>query len=141
MAKYNKPEKKKNKELIVDQLKKTPIIQVVCEKTGVPRSNFYRWRKEDAGFAEEVDEALSKGRQIINDMAESQLISAIKERNMTAIIFWLKNNHKSYKTRVELEGKLKTEQELTPEQEKQIKRALKMASIYKEDEENKGGDK
>jgi hypothetical protein len=126
MAKYNKPEKKKNKKIIVEQLKKTPIIQIVCERTGVPRSSFYRWRKEDNEFAEEIDKALIKGRDIINDMAESQLISGIKERNMTAIIFWLKNNHKTYKTRVELEGKIKTEQDLNPEQEEIIRKALEL---------------
>ena len=69
-------------------------------------------------------------------MAESQLISAIKDKNMTGIIFWLKHNHKSYSTRIELNGKIRTENKLTPEQEKEIKRALNLASLLKDQDEN-----
>lgn len=127
--------KDKNKELIIESLKKTPIIQLVCEKIGIVRCTFYRWRKDDKEFAVAVDKALSQGRQMINDMAESQLISAIKDKNMTAIIFWLKHNHKNYSTRIELSGRLKTEHNLTPEQEEEIKRALKLASLFKDEAE------
>ncbi len=84
--------RKRQKEAICDQLRKTPIVQMVCEKIGLGRSTYYRWRKEDDEFAEQVDEALLEGRLLMNDMAESQLLSAIRERNMTAIIFWLKHN-------------------------------------------------
>ena len=38
-----------SKELLVEQLKKTPIVQVVCEKIGVSRASYYRWRKDDKG--------------------------------------------------------------------------------------------
>jgi hypothetical protein len=126
----------KNKELIVEQLKKTPIIQVVCEKLNVPRSSFYRWRKDDKDFSQKVDEALFIGKHLVNDLAESQLISAIKDRNMTAIIFWLKNHHKNYANKLELSGRIRTETKLTPEQEEEIKRALKLASLYKEEDKD-----
>lgn len=128
--------KDKNKELIIESLKKTPIIQLVCEKIGIARCTYYRWRKDDKEFAEAIDKSLSQGKQMINDMAESQLISAIKDKNMTAIIFWLKHNHKNYSTRIELSGKLKTEHNLTPEQEEEIKRALKLASLFNEEAES-----
>jgi hypothetical protein len=32
----------------------------------------------------------------MNDIAESKLLSAVKDGNMTAIIFWLKNNNPRY---------------------------------------------
>jgi hypothetical protein len=51
---------------------------------------------------------------------------------MTAIIFWLKHNHKNYSTKIELSGKLKTEHKLTPEQEEEITRALNLASLLGE---------
>lgn len=131
----------KQKELLLENLRKAPIVQLACEKVGISRATFYRWKKEDEKFAEKEEEAILKGQQLINELAESQLISAIKDKNMTAIIFWLKNNHKNYKTRIELSGKVETGSEkLTPEQEKLIMRALELSSLSgkeKPDEEIK----
>lgn len=129
-------EQEKIKQDIIVQLQKTPIIEYACKNTGVGRSTFYRWRKDDESFANDIDQALTKGRLLINDMAESQLISGIKDKNMTAIIFWLKHNHKNYSTKIELSGKLRTEHKLTPEQEEEIKRALNLASLLGEPDEN-----
>ncbi len=122
----------KEKKLLIDQLKKIPIIQVACEKVGVGRATFYRWKKEDDIFSREADEALQEGKLLVNDMAESQLMSAIRNGNLTGIIFWLKNNHTSYKTKVEVTGQLKYDEKLTPEQEELINKALKLASVIKE---------
>jgi len=132
----NDIQQEKTKQDIIVQLQKTPIIEYACKNTGLGRSTFYRWRKDDESFANEVDQALTKGRLLINDMAESQLISGIKDKNMTAIIFWLKHNHKNYSTKIELSGKLRTEHKLTPEQEEEIKRALNLASLLGEPDEN-----
>ena len=132
----NDIQQEKTKQDIIVQLQKTPIIEYACKNTGLGRSTFYRWRKDDESFANEVDQALTKGRLLINDMAESQLISGIKDKNMTAIIFWLKHNHKNYSTRIESSGKLRTEHKLTPEQEEEIKRALNLASLLGEPDEN-----
>jgi len=93
------------KKLVVEQLKKNPIIQFVCERSGVSRATFYRWQKEDADFTKEVNEAIKEGVALVSDVAESQLLSAIKDKNMTAIIFWLKNRHAAYTTRVEVNAK------------------------------------
>ena len=122
--------KNKNKELLIEQLKKTPIIQIVCEKLNIARSTFYRWKNEDEQFSEKVDNAIIEGNQLINDLAESKLISAIKDQNMTGIIFWLKNHHKTYADKLELRGKIKTEvKNLTPEQEELITKALELSSL------------
>jgi ACT domain-containing protein len=119
-----------NKELLIEQLKKTPIVQVACEKVGVGRATYYRWRKEDEEFAKLADEAISEGNFLVNDMAESQLMSAIRDKNLTAIIFWLKHHHASYATRVEVTARLKQDDEqLTPDQEALVMRALKLASV------------
>ena len=37
----------KNKEQLLEILKKTPIVQIACEKAGVGRATYYRWRKDD----------------------------------------------------------------------------------------------
>lgn len=88
------------KKLILEQLKKTPIIQITCEKIGISRATFYEWRNKDAKFAKEADKALSAGTALISDAAESQLIAGIKSGNLTSIIFWLKNKHPDYKQRM-----------------------------------------
>lgn len=119
----------KNQEILVEQLKKTPIVQIACEKVGVGRATYYRWRKENEEFEKLADEAISEGNALVNDMAESQLMSAIRDKNLTAIIFWLKHHHVNYATKVEVTGHLKYEEQLTPEQEELVMKALKLAEL------------
>lgn len=91
---------KQQKQAFLEQLPKYPIVQVACEKSGVGRSTYYAWRKEDKSFAKEADEAIKSGTFFINDMAESKLIQNIQNGHTTSIIFWLKNHHKSYNERI-----------------------------------------
>lgn len=123
-----------NKKAVIEQLRTTPIIEIACKKVGIGRASYYRWKNEDEAFTKEAETALTEGLALINDLAESKLISAIQDQNMTGIIFWLKNRHKDYSTKVELSGKIKTENyTLTPEQEKIVKKALELASINNDD--------
>lgn len=122
-----------DKKKLLQRLHKTPIVEVACNQAGVPRSTYYRWRKRDEAFAEECDAAIEESTGRINDLAESQLISAIKEQNMTAIIFWLKHHHNRYATRVEVSAKFKNEA-LTPEQEAVVQAALRLSGLI--DNEN-----
>lgn len=115
---------KTDQDLLLEQLKKTPIVQIACEKTGTGRSTYYRWRDEDKEFAKRADEALQEGSLLVNDMAESQLLSAVRDKNMTAIIFWLKHHHKAYANRLEISAVKPEEEVLTPEQEQLIQKAL-----------------
>ena len=120
----------KEKELLIEQLKKTPIVQVACEKVGIGRATYYRWKKEDQAFAEHAEFALNEGASLINDMAESQLLAAIRDKNLSAIIFWLKHHHPHYATKVEVTARLKADNEvLTPEQEALVTKALQLASL------------
>lgn len=122
--------KQVDKDQIIEQLKKTPIIQLACEKVGIARATFYRWKNEDEDFAARADEAINEGSSLVNDVAESQLMSAIREKNLTAIIFWLKHHHPNYATKVEVTARLKADNEvLTPEQEAIVTRALKLAAL------------
>lgn len=117
--------KNKKKEL-VEQLRKTPVIEVACKKIGIGRATFYRWKKRDQKFAEEAEFALNEGSQLVNDMAESQLITSIKNGNMTGIIFWLKNHHKQYSPKLEVTTK-SADLPLTEDQKETIRRSLSMA--------------
>ena len=125
--------KKDQKALLLEQLKKTPIVQIACEKLGISRMTYYRWRKDDPEFTKASDTALNEGSLLVNDMAESQLMSAIRDKNMTAIIFWLKHHHQNYTSRLEITGHLKHSEELTPEQKKLVQKALALASLTNEE--------
>lgn len=126
----------KTKEIIVEQLKKTPIVQIACEKASIARATFYRWRKTDKDFAQKVDKALSEGVNLVNEMAESQLISAIKDQNMTAIMFWLKHHKQVYSNKLEIKGKVTTEYELSKEEKEIIKKVLEKSSLLSDGEIN-----
>lgn len=120
----------KDKAQLLEQLGKTPIVQVAAERTGVPRSTIYKWKSSDPKFAKAVEEAIEQSSALINDMAESQLISSIKEGNMTGIIFWLKYHHRRYETRIKVDANVKHEsEELTPEQAALVEQALKNAGL------------
>src|SRR3989344_4252335 len=119
----------KKKDLLIGYLKKAPIVQLACERADVGRATFYRWKKDDAEFASAVDEALTTGSSLINDIAESKLISAIQNQNLSAIVFWLKHHHPAYTTKVELALGTKQNDELTAEQQAIVREALTKAAL------------
>lgn len=126
----------KNKELVLVQLRKMPILQIACERAGVARSTYYRWREEDGDFKKSADEAIVEGEALITDMTESQLISLIRDKHFPAVQLWLRQHHPKYTSKVELSGRLTIEDEpLTPEQEALIKQALELAGISEENHE------
>ncbi len=117
------------KKLLIDQLKKTPIVQVACEKVGVGRATFYRWLKDDPDFTKLANESIIEGNGLISDVAESQLANLIKSGNLGAISFWLKHRHPAYRNKLEVEANVRHEDvPLTPEQEAIIESALKLFS-------------
>lgn len=127
----------KTKTLFLEQLKKTPIVQIACEKLGIGRATLYRWKEEDTDFAKQVDAAIFDGRLMVNDLAESQLIGAVKDRDMRAIMYWLKHHHSDYKTRIELEATVNTVHELSDEQKELVHRAFLLAGITQNYEQEK----
>lgn len=119
----------KEKEVLLEQLRKTPIVQVACNHAGVARSTYYRWFNEDKDFKQKAEEALSEGVKLINDLAESKLIANINEQNMTAIIFWLKSHSRAkYGDKLEVSAKSESEP-LTEEQKVMIEKALSLSPL------------
>lgn len=120
----------KDKQLLLAQLAKTPIVEAACKHIGLPRSTYYRWRNEDKSFAESCDETIEVSIGRINDLAESQLINAIKDQNMSAITFWLKHHHHRYRNRLEVDARIETvQQELSQDQVELVSKALQLAGI------------
>lgn len=117
----------KYQDQFLDELRKVPIVQVACEKTGLSRNSVYRWRKEDKVFAENMDQALKEGEDLVNDMSESQLLTLIKEKSYQAISFWLRHRNVKFKNRLEVTTKQDIEA-LSPEQESVVREALRLAT-------------
>lgn len=126
----------KDKAFVIEELKKTPIIQLVCQRVGIGRATYYRWKKEDLKFARQADEALADGIKLMNDLAESKLLSLIKDGNMTGIIFWLKNRHPAYTTRVEITTNQSERRDVLNEKEQELlTKALAMAKLIPDKQE------
>ena len=122
--------KDKQKIALIENLKKVPIVQIACEKTGISRATYYRWRKASIEFVKATDQAIAEGVLMINDLAESTLLSTIKDKNITSTIFWLKNRHQAYKPKIELSGTVTANNEkLTKQQENLIKTALQLSNL------------
>jgi len=134
MKKINKPPVKQESEKtkLIEALKKSAIVQLACQQANIARATYYRWRQEDEAFAKACDEAMSEGTSLVSDLAESKLVGAIKEQNMTAISFWLRHRHPAYAEKLQIQAKVETNVAMTPEQEELVRRALDHVSISKQ---------
>lgn len=117
----------KQKDALLEELAKCPIVQVACERTSIGRATYYKWRADDPEFRRVSNNAVDEGRKFVNDVAESQMIRKIKEGNMTSIIYWLKNNNSRYSEK-------RTEEieplgVLPPDQAKELIRALRLMGL------------
>lgn len=91
-----------NMKKMIEYLERTPVVESACAKLGISRSTYYRWIESDAEFKKKVEVALQQGRSVVDDVAESHLISGIKGGNMAAVKFWLANNNDRYKKSVQV---------------------------------------
>lgn len=92
----NKKQREEIKRRMVVELENCPIIFAVCKKLKINRATYYRWLKEDKVFSSVCDISLCQGRENINDLAESKLISKINDSDMKAVTFWLEVNSPRY---------------------------------------------
>lgn len=87
-----------------------------------------------------MERALKEGEALVNDMSENQLLLLIKEKNWSAISFWLRHRNPKYKDKVEITAKI-DDGKLTPEQELTVREALKLASFTSADISNDNNNK
>ena len=121
------------KKLIIEQLEKSPILEIALNKSGISRRTFYRYQKDDHEFAKLVHEAMHDSKSLVSDVAIGQLISAVKRGNLSALMFWLKNNHDDYRAKLEITGELKhIREEMTQEEVELLNEALKLAGFSNE---------
>jgi len=86
----NKNVQLKKESLLEALIKSLGVVTTACEIAGVSRTTYYSYYNSDDAFAKEVDEISD----IALDYAESKLFDLIKEKNITAIIFYLKTKGK-----------------------------------------------
>lgn len=82
---------------LIEELEKTPIISVACEKVGISRQTAYRWMKEDENFLDRVQEAMKHGVGLVNDVAESNILRGIKQGDKGDTKYWLSHRHEAFK--------------------------------------------
>ncbi|MCX6726732.1 MAG: hypothetical protein NTY75_02835 [Candidatus Shapirobacteria bacterium] len=92
-----------------------PTISFACKKNGVARATFYRWVARSPKNKNLADDAIRQGIYYMNDFAESQTFALINDKNLNAIIFWLKHNHPKY-----IENRLA----LSPEDQQKLIKAI-----------------
>lgn len=83
---------------IAEELKKTPIVQIACQRTGIGRATYYRWYKENPEFRKTADEAVMEGEELFNDLGEHQLMILMKDKHWPAIRYWLDKRHPKFNT-------------------------------------------
>lgn len=116
--------------VLLEQLRKVPIVQIACERANIGRTTYYRWCRDDSKFKKESEEAMNEGEEMINDLSESQLITLIKEKNFSAVQLWLRQHHPKYGNKLEVRTKIETEDPMTPEQEALVREALGIREKY-----------
>lgn len=82
-------------------------IAISCEKANVGRTTFYDWLRDHKWFAQAVDDAEEK----IKDIGENALLKLIKSGNPRAVVFFneTKNKDRGYTKKVitEHQGEIK----------------------------------
>ena len=85
------------KEKFLAVVREVPILAVACKNSGIAKSTVYRWIKRNSKFNEKLNEAMSEGRESVNDIAESQLIATMRKGERWAICYWLESNADRYR--------------------------------------------
>jgi hypothetical protein len=101
-----KPERLKArhaKKLMLEMLRKYPIVEAACAKVGISRSTHYEWIKKDAQYSSDVEQATRASIDTVTDIAESNIIEGIKKGDYKCSAFWLTHRHMNYKKRNDLE--------------------------------------
>ena len=90
-------EAKRRKEQFIKELRKTPIVQAVCNKLDISRNTFYRWKNEYPDFALEANEALFEGEETLNDIAEGNVAKSVAQGDLKSCKWWLEHRHPKFR--------------------------------------------
>jgi hypothetical protein len=88
---------KDTKKKFLEELEKEGLIIAACRRSGLSRSTFYRWKKEDREFSKQVTKSQKIGRDNVNDLCDFSTIQLIREKNFSTIKWYKSFNDKRYK--------------------------------------------
>jgi|TARA_R100000084_G_scaffold38927_2_gene15697 hypothetical protein len=120
-----------HKKAMLEALEKTlGIVTTACNTTGIGRTTFYGWLKDDEEFAKKVEEI----NDIALDYAESQLHKQMGKGSTAATIFYLKTKGKKrgYIERQEFDINNNTAPDLSDMTTDEIKLLLNEETIIEE---------
>ena len=120
------------KKLLIEELKKNPVIEAACRKLNVSRTTFYDWKKKDPRFVKAVELALQFGKAFMADIAELQLFNAIKNNDFRAVALYLKTHHPEYGNKVEISGQVTHERRAPTQEEKEDLAEALLAGLPKQ---------
>ena len=87
-----KKERTLKKDTLIQALENSlGIVSTACNRTGISRSSYYKWYKEDQEFRKKVDDIDN----VKLDFVESKLFKNIENEKEKSIIFYLQ--HKGHK--------------------------------------------
>lgn len=88
-----------NADIVAAYQKKGANISATCQALSIDRKTFYNRRNS----SKELDRQLGEIEESLVDFAESKLMGAMNDNNLTAIIFYLKTKgkHRGYVEQVE----------------------------------------
>ena len=86
----------RDKELLLEEVRKMPVVSVACERAKIGRTTCHRWIKEDQAFAGAMDDAKRQGDQLMDDMGKSQLLSLVKDKKFEAVKYYLDKYHPEF---------------------------------------------
>ena len=72
------------------------VISTACLAAGISRESYYAWRRNDPDFVAEVERIKAQ----LDDYVEDQLINAVHEKKLPAILFYLDRKHPKYTKKV-----------------------------------------
>lgn len=70
-------------------------FSAACQHAGISRTLGYDWRKLDPDFDAKVKDAVARADANGGDFAETKLMQAINNSELTAVLFYLKTKHKA----------------------------------------------
>lgn len=85
-----------DKKKFLEALEETSLIAAAAKRVGIGRATIYRWRQTDPKFAASMDQALGYGRENKNDLVHGKLLVIALSGNVSAMKFFLENNHPQY---------------------------------------------
>ena len=84
----------KNK--LVGEIAKSGNVYFSCNRVGIGKSSYYRWKKEDPEFNRSAELAVREGIENNCDVAEHALMLKIKDKDINAIKYQLSHNSPRY---------------------------------------------